>query len=228
LFRAEGDRRGEARATYHLAFTRRRLGDPQSALGLTEQALATYVELGDAGGQAAAHQALGVLYKDYLIDLDKSEQHLLAAFQLVSDRPDDRGVGQVMFSLGLLYTAQERVFDAMAMFRQALERVRRNNDSIGVATVLRGLGALLVNHNPADAGALLAEAASISRQIGNRGTLAEVLRWQAELAERAGRIRAAIDYLREAKALLATLGFSKEHEALSTRLATLEARRRSA
>jgi hypothetical protein len=70
------------------------------------------------------------------------------------------------------------------------------------------------------------QAPSISRQIGSRDALAQVFGWQAALAERAGRLHEAIEYLREAANLAAGLGFTGDLKMFLGNLARLEGRPR--
>src|SRR6266545_4638437 len=200
LFTELNDEPGATQMRYHLAFAYRRLGDIDSALRLTTELTEAYLRLGDPFGQAAAHNALGVLYHDHLTDLDRSQDHFERAYALL-EGVEGRPRRQVGFSLGSLHLDRGRAAQAEVLLVDALARARDDNDLVGIAYILHRLGAAWIElDRTAEARSALEESYGLCRRIGKREGEAMALEALATLDERvgvpdggAGRLRTAAD-----------------------------------
>ncbi len=200
LFTELNDEPGATQMRYHLAFAYRRLGDIDSALRLTTELTEAYLRLGDPFGQAAAHNALGVLYHDHLTDLDRSQDHFERAYALL-EGVEGRPRRQVGFSLGSLHLDRGRPAQAEVLLVDALARARDDNDLVGIAYILHRLGAAWIElDRTAEARSALEESYGLCRRIGKREGEAMALEALATLDERvgvpdggAGRLRTAAD-----------------------------------
>ncbi|HEU5431420.1 MAG TPA: tetratricopeptide repeat protein, partial [Thermomicrobiales bacterium] len=140
VWRADGDRRGAARALENLGIIALHdRGDPAAARESFDAALTLYRDAGDDAGVASALTNLG--------DVALAEEDYAAAGALLRETlamaeasGDARGVAAGLTSLGALAFFEGDAADAAALYERSLPFWRRLGDAQGEALVLGNLG----------------------------------------------------------------------------------------
>ena len=146
LWRALGDRRGEAYALYYVGWVYRATGKLQQARQYFEEAIAVHRAGGDILGQAFVLNELGSTLRDRsgaLMGLDFYEQSL----NLRRREGDQSGQAQTLHNIGLSYAQNGDFQKSLVYYEQALQlwqaigdRNQQANSINGIAGALDGLG----------------------------------------------------------------------------------------
>ena len=182
LYIAAGDRWDAANASTNLASSVvMPSGDLSGAEKLYLQSLATYRELGDRKGEAAALTSLGTVFRnrgDFPQAKDLHER-ALDAWREIGDRVDEAisrtNLANILSLMGDSQTARE-------MYQQALPVFRETGDRNGVATVLSNLGDLVSEEGDLPrAREFYEESRATFQVLGNKSSLAQELSRLGEL-----------------------------------------------
>jgi DNA-binding SARP family transcriptional activator/tetratricopeptide (TPR) repeat protein/DNA-binding XRE family transcriptional regulator len=198
LFTGLDDGYGRCQMLYHRQFLQRRLGDTNGAMATARSLVAFAAELGHDLMLAAGHQALGVIYREYLEDLGNAATHLETALAILATDPMSREHSQVSTSLATVYIRQNRHELAEALLIRSLDIMRAADDQIGIIYTLTRLSYI---RPPASAATTLAEALEIAVGLGRPEMKALVYQAFGRVAERDGDLVGSIRYLRQAAEL---------------------------
>ncbi|MBI5666363.1 MAG: tetratricopeptide repeat protein, partial [Chloroflexi bacterium] len=140
LYRAVGDRGGEATTLNNIGKVWADLGEKRKALAYYEQALPLYRAVGDRGGEAATCFNIGMIYRDFG-DLDRAIQYLERCVELDEqvEHPDLESDRRVLAQLkrqrdgGGELTEEEQAIQVMQMLAQ----VYREQGAEAVRQMLR-------------------------------------------------------------------------------------------
>ncbi len=234
LYRAVGDRQGEANVLLAQGEVLAFLKQSEAALARYEAALGLYRAVGDRLGEANVLRAQG----EVLAFLKQSEAALaryeaaLGLYRAVGDR---LGEANVLRAQGEVLAFLKQSEAALARYREALGLYRAVGSRLGEANVLLAQGKVLAFQAQSEAAlARYEEALGLFRAVGDRLGEANVLRAQGEVLaflkqseaalaryeEALGLYRAVGDRLGEANVLRAqgeVLAFLKQSEAALAR-----------
>lgn len=206
LWRAAGDRHGEARALYDLGQVWLSVGEKQQALVFLTEALQHWRALNDRWWEATTLNTLGNAY----LSMGES-QHALESYQtaLTLNRAlkQRRGEAQALSNLGLLYRSLGELTDAAAHYQQALALNRALGDRRQEAVALHNLGELylaLGAHRRALEVCQLA--LPLHQAVGDQIGAGHTLEHLGALYFRLGQPQRAVAYYQEALTLLRQLG----------------------
>ena len=139
IFRAIGDRQGEANALHSICSVDFGVGDAAAALVPEQQATAIFHEIGDRLGEARALH-LQATIKEILgepIEAYRLDRAALAIFQEIGNR---RGESLVLHTLGRLEISEGSPLSATAYLEQALTICRESGQRQNEAALLIDLG----------------------------------------------------------------------------------------
>ena len=181
LFRAVGDRLGEANVLQAQGDVLHFLKQTEEALASYEQALGLFRAVGDRLGEANVLQAQG----DVLHFLDQREEALasyeqaLGLFRAVGDR---LGEANVLQAQGDVLHFLKQTEEALASYEQALGLFRAVGDRLGEANVLKAQGDVLhFLKQTEEALASYEQALGLFRAVGDRLGEANVLQAQGDV-----------------------------------------------
>ena len=139
LWRAAGDRRGEADTLTDLGAVHRQLNEKQKAVEALEQAAALWRAAGDRSGEARAYDEIGVLYGEsgeYQKALDVHQQ-ALALRRATGDRKME---ARALNNIAATYLDMGDYRRALEFHQQVLPLRRALGDVSGEATTLNNIG----------------------------------------------------------------------------------------
>lgn len=205
LWRAAGDRHGEARTLFDLGQAWLAVGEKPPALALLDQALQHWRALNDRAWEAATLNLLGNAY----LSLGESQRALdvyRAALTLQRALKQKRGEAQALSNLGLLYRSLGELTEAAAYYQQALALNRALGERRLKAVALHNLGELylaLGEHGRALKACQLA--LPLHKAVGDQVGAGHTLEHLGTLYARLGQPRLALTYYQAALALLREL-----------------------
>jgi len=184
LFRAVGDRLGEAdtlRAIGDVHNFRKQIDD---ALAAYEQALSLFRAVGSRLGEANTLQAIGHVhnFRDKYDDALAAYDQALSLFRAVGSR---LGEANTLQAIGHVLRFRDKYDDALAAYDQALSLFRAVGDRLGEANTLQAIGDLYLEQDRVEqAFGLYDQAMQLYLDIGARVGQANVNwtqgRWLAE------------------------------------------------
>jgi CHAT domain-containing protein/Tfp pilus assembly protein PilF len=206
LWRAAGDRHGEARTLFDLGQVWLSVGEKPQALSLLNEALQHWRALNDRWWEATTLNTLGNAY----LSIGESQRALEAyqiALTLNRALKQRRGEAQVLSNLGLLYRSLGELTEAAAYHQQALALNRALGDRRLEAVALHNLGELYLalgeHHRALEVCQLaLPLHKAVDDWIGAGHTLEHL----GTLYVRLGQPQRALAYYQEALTLLQPLG----------------------
>ena len=177
-----GDTRGEAQTAIALGEGHLRMhGAGEDALRYLRRATDLLEPMGASSLRSVALNNLGEVYLG-LDDLDAAAECYLQALEIGREF-GGHAEGFALANLGVVYTRQRRLDEAIARFEEALPRHRASGVLDGEAWALKGLGVAQAEAGRrADARASLTEALRIFEQIGSREEAAETLELLSSLS----------------------------------------------
>ncbi|WP_016952409.1 tetratricopeptide repeat protein [Anabaena sp. PCC 7108] len=139
LYRAVGDRRGEATTLLGIGSVYSSLGEKQKALAYLNQALALYRAVGDRRGEATALNNIGGVYNT-LGEKQKALAYLNQAIPLYRAVEDRGGEATALNNIGLIYSDLGENQKALEYYNQALPLYLAVEDRGGEANTLNNIG----------------------------------------------------------------------------------------
>jgi predicted ATPase/DNA-binding NarL/FixJ family response regulator len=206
IFRAVGDRQGEARALVDLADVAREEGDYDTSLHLCRQGLAIYRELGDTQGIAVSLVLIGwaEMRPGHYVH---ATEHLEEALTLTRQIRVPNRTALALIALGEVMVRQGRYDEGIRLLEESLELRRGTGYRWGIAATLGTLGwAALGQGDYPRATDLLMESLSMREELGDKGGIAWCLERLAEIAINTGQAIRAAHLLGAAKTLRDTIG----------------------
>jgi tetratricopeptide (TPR) repeat protein len=189
-----------------LGLSLRNLGRAQEAIEQAEAALALYDELGDAPGQASAHNDLGSCY---LMSgrLPEAIDHLQRALSLGESLGDRKGQANALNNLGICYQLMGNLATAADQLRRALALDEALGNLPGQAQLLSNLGVCEeALGDPDQALEQLRRALALDEALGDVQGQAHDLDNLGRHWLWAGDLPAALDHFQRALALAEQLG----------------------
>jgi tetratricopeptide (TPR) repeat protein len=169
LYRAVGDRGGEATALNGIGGVYSRLGEQQEALAYYQQALPLYRAVGDREGEAATLNNIGLAYSR-LGDQQEALAYYQQALPLYRAVGDRGGEAATLNNIGMVYSALGEQQQALAYFQQALALSQAVGDRGGEATALNNIGMVYSRlGEQQEALAYFQQALPLRRALGDRG-----------------------------------------------------------
>ena len=139
LFRAVGDRSGEAGTLNDIGRVYLDLGEKQKALDQYGQALPLFRAVGDRHGEAGVLNNTGLVY-DTLGEKQKAQDYYGQALPLFRAVGDRSGEASTLANLGLVYSALGEKQKALDYYGQALPLLLAVGDRSGEAATLNNIG----------------------------------------------------------------------------------------
>ena len=205
LFRANGDRNGEADNLDSIGRVYNRLGQPQQALDYLQQALSIWREMGNSPeerlrqrtGEAETLNAIGDVYTDI-----RQPQQALIYYQQAS--PIYREVGErfgearTLTNIGRVYTNIGQLEQALIYYQQALPIFREVGERSLEASILNVIGEFYRNiGQPQQALNYLQQALPITREVGDRSGEASTLNSIGAVYRDIGQPQQALNFLQQ-------------------------------
>jgi CHAT domain-containing protein/Tfp pilus assembly protein PilF len=135
MWRAIGDKQGEAATILGISRISDLLGEKQKAIEYYNQALPLYQAVGDRGGEATTLNNLGLVY-DSLGEKQKAIEFYNQALPLYQAVGDRGGEATTLNNLGLVYDSLGEKQKAIEFYVRALPILRAVGDRGGEATTL--------------------------------------------------------------------------------------------
>lgn len=139
LYRALGDRGGEAATLKILGNIHFALGEKQKALDFYSEALAIYRAVGDRAGEAVTLNSIGLAHWN-LGDLQKALDNFSQALTIYRAVGDPAGEANTLDNIGLVYRILGQPQKALDSYNQALPITRAASDRRREADALTGIG----------------------------------------------------------------------------------------
>ncbi|MCA2703613.1 MAG: CHAT domain-containing protein, partial [Microcystis sp. M038S2] len=146
LWRAVGDRTGEAVTLNNIGVVYNALGEKQKALDYYQQALPLSRAVGDRTGEATTLNNIGLVYDD-LGEKQKALDYYQQALPLRRAVGDRSGEAATLNNIGGVYYALGEKQKALDYYQQALPLSRAVGDRAGEANTLENIGYLLQQQN---------------------------------------------------------------------------------
>ncbi|MBC7911416.1 MAG: tetratricopeptide repeat protein [Pyrinomonadaceae bacterium] len=206
LFKAVGDKHGEAAALTMLGSLHAAFGEHQQALDYFNQSLPMSQAIGDASSEANTLGNIGGIY-DNLGEDQKALDYYnrsLALFQKIGDR---KGEGAVISNMGKVYDELGEKQKALEYYQRALPLRRETNDREGEAATLVNLGSVYLSQgeNP-KALEYYDQALPLIRATGDRRLEAITLSNIGHLYYLSGEMPKALSYFDQSIAIHRSLG----------------------
>jgi len=141
LYRAAGNRGGEAKTLNNIGGVYDSLGEKQKALEFYNQALPINLEASDRDGEAITLNNIGLVYHS-LGDADKALKFYNQALPLRRAVRDRSGEATTLNNIGSVYESLGEIQKALEFFDQALPIYRALGDRGGEAGTLNNIGAV--------------------------------------------------------------------------------------
>lgn len=165
LYRAAGDRAGEAETLRELGFLHWSAGDYGTALAYGRQALQLHRYLGDTGAEATALQNMAEIYREVGSPRQALELYE-QALNLHWARMDRRGQGLTLYSMAHALRQSGDLREALTDYQRALALCQASGDQLMLSRVHHTLASLQWEMGMSDqALAHIQQALSISREI---------------------------------------------------------------
>ncbi len=139
LYRAVGDKSGEANAMNHIGVIYSSLSENQKALDFMNQSLPIYRAIGDKLGEAATLGNIGSRYS-VLGEKQKALDYFQLSLPLVRTVGDKSGEAITLSNIGAIYRDLGEKPKALEYYNQALLLHRAISDKAGEATTLNNIG----------------------------------------------------------------------------------------
>jgi CHAT domain-containing protein/uncharacterized protein HemY len=206
LYRAVGDRRGEATTLNNIGRVYSALGEKQKALDYYNEALPILRAVGDRGGEAVTLNNMGAVYDD-LGEKQKALDFFNQALPILRAVGDRRGEATTLNNIGLVYSALGEKQKALDYYNQALPIFRAVGDRGGEATTLNNIGrvysALGEKQKALD---FYNQALPIFRAAGDRGGEATTLNNIGRVYDDLGEKQKALNFYNQALPIFRAVG----------------------
>ena len=206
LYRAVGDRRGEATTLNNIGRVYSALGEKQKALDYYNEALPILRAVGDRGGEATTLNNIGRVYSA-LGEKQKALDFFNQALPILRAVGDRRGEATTLNNIGLVYSALGEKQKALDYYNQALPIFRAVGDRGGEATTLNNIGrvysALGEKQKALD---FYNQALPIFRAAGDRGGEATTLNNIGRVYDDLGEKQKALNFYNQALPIFRAVG----------------------
>ena len=206
LYRAVGNRRGEATTLTGIGRVYDALGEKQKALDYYNQALPIFRAVGDRGGEATTLNNIGGVY-DALGEKQKALDYYNQALPIDRAVGDRGGEATTLTGIGRVYDALGEKQKALDFFNQALPVFRAVGARGGEATTLNNIG--LVYDDLGEKQKALDyynQALPIRRAVGDRRGEATTLNNIGAVYSDLGEKQKALDFYNQALPILRAVG----------------------
>ncbi|WP_353929860.1 CHAT domain-containing tetratricopeptide repeat protein [Okeanomitos corallinicola TIOX110] len=206
LYRAVGEKGGEATILNVLGGVYNSLGEKQKALENYNQALPLYRTLRDRGGEAMTLNNIGNVYSD-LGEKQKALENYNQALPLYRAVADKRGEATILHNIGNVYSDLGENQKALENYNQALPLYRTLRDRGREATILHNIGN--VYFDLGEKGKALEnykQALPLVHAVGDRGGEATTLNNIGAVYDSLGEKQKALKYYNDALALFHAVG----------------------
>ncbi len=206
LFRAAGDRSGEAGTLNEIGRVCFDLGEKQKALDQYGQALPFFRAVGDRHGEAGVLNNTGLVY-DSLGEKQKALDYYGQALPLFRAIGDRSGEASTLANLGLVYSALGEKQKALDYFGQALPLLRAAGDRSGVAGTLNSIGRVYFDLGEKQKALdQYGQALPLTHDLGDRSGEAATLNDIGTVYDTLGEKQKALDYYGRALLLYHAVG----------------------
>ncbi|WP_233153845.1 CHAT domain-containing tetratricopeptide repeat protein, partial [Scytonema sp. HK-05] len=207
LFRAVGDRRGEAVTLNNIGVVYDALGEKQKALQYYNQALLLVRAVGYRSGEAVTLNNIGHIY-DALGEKQKGLEYLNQALPLYRAVGDRGGEATTLNNIGTVYDALGEKQKALQYYNQALLLVRAVGYRSGEAVTLNNIGHIYdALGEKQKALQYLNQALPLRRAVGDRGGEATTVNNIGTVYDALGEKQKALQYLNQALLLVRAVGY---------------------
>jgi CHAT domain-containing protein/tetratricopeptide (TPR) repeat protein len=206
LYRAAGDKNGEASTLQNTGLVFISLGENRKAIDYFEQALVLYRALGNKTEEASTLNSFGDIFY-HLGDVQKALNYLRQAAALLPDIDDKRIESSILNDLGVLYSFLGEKRKALDHYERALLLRRATGDKRNEAQSLGNIGILHKrlgdNQKALD---YLNQALLLHRATGNKKGEAVTLHNMGAVYNVLGDTKKALDYFEQALPLERAIG----------------------
>ncbi|MEC4893552.1 MAG: tetratricopeptide repeat protein, partial [Oscillatoria sp. PMC 1051.18] len=206
IFRAIGDRRGEANSLMNLGVAYGSLGEYQRAIEYLQQSLEIARAIGSRGGEAASLGNLGVAYGS-LGEYQRAIEFHQQSLEIERARGDRSGEASSLIGLGVAYGSLGEYQRAIEFQQQSLEITRAIGDRGGEAKSLGNLGSayyLLGEYQRAIE--FQQQSLEIERAIGDRRGEANSLGNLGNAYDSLGEYQRAIEFYQQSLEIFRAIG----------------------
>src|ERR1035437_3723820 len=206
MFRALGDRGGEATTLNNLGQLYATLGEQQKALEYFQQVLPILRALGDRRSEATILTNIGAIYSS-LGEKQKGLQYYQQALPIHRAVSDRAGEAATLNNIGQLSADLGERQKALEYYQQALPIFRAVGDPMGEATILNNIGGVYASLGDGQkALESFRQTLPILRAVGDRGHEAMALNNIGQVYSSLGEKQTALEYLQQALPLWRTVG----------------------
>lgn len=213
-----GDKEGSAFSLNYLGGISVDQGDFAEGRRLFENSLALFRQLGNKWGIALVLNNLGVGARCQG-DYDRASVLHRQSLELFEELEDRRYIARSQINLGFVLERKGEYDAARKMVNEALTLFRELGEKVGIAESLFLLGSVARRQGEIDAASkLLGESLAVSHEIGNKEVIASCFEEFAALdcmkgrAERAARLQAAAEAMREAMRFPVPPAYSEDNQ----------------
>jgi tetratricopeptide (TPR) repeat protein len=222
ICREVGDRKNEGAILNNLGNVYSSQKRWAEAEAVYQQSLIIKQELGDRIGEGRILNNLGVIYdsQGHWAGAEQFYQQSLVIYRELGDRVEE---GRILNNLGVIYDSQGRWVEAEQFYQQSLAIKRELGDRIGEGKALGNLGNVYGSQGRwIEAEAACQQCLAISREYGDRVGEGQTLNNLALLREAQGDISGAMEFGRQAVAVLETTEDKAELEKVRSLVAEWE------
>ena len=152
-----------------------RSGRVHEVLAAQQTAVLAAGRLGERDALAHVHHELGRAAA-IVGDHQAADEHLRQALELFTDLADQPSIGMCRYTLGALFSAQERYDEALEHAMEALRLRRKLDDQASVASTENAVGWILAHIGQPEAGLWYCQRAlGMHREAGSRTGVADTL-----------------------------------------------------
>ncbi|MEG5233159.1 tetratricopeptide repeat protein [Microcoleus sp. AT9b-C3] len=206
LFRAVGDRSGEANTLTWLGGIYSELGEQQKALEYYSQSLPLFRATGDRGGEATTLNNIGLVYSD-LGEKQKALEYYSQSLPLRRAVGDRSGEAATLSNIGNVYSDLGEKQKALEYYSQSLPLRRATGDRRGEATTLSNIGAVYDGLGEKQkALEYYSQSLPLSQAVGDRSLEASILNNIGSVYNDLGEKQKALEYYRQSLPLSRAVG----------------------
>ncbi len=206
LFRASGDRSGEAQTLTKIGIVYGDIGQPQEALNFYQQALSISREVGDRKGEAHTLSNIGIAYRS-IGQPQQALNFLQQALTIRREVGDRYGEAISLNNIGLVYSSIGQQQQALNLYQQTVPIFRELGDRNSEATTLNNIGLMYGDiGQPQQALNFLQQALTIDREVGDRTGEATILNNIGFAYNNIGQSQIALNYFQQALSMRREVG----------------------
>jgi tetratricopeptide (TPR) repeat protein len=206
LFRAVGDRHGEASSIENMGAAHIQLGQLRQAISYYEQRLSIAREIGDRRGAVSSYLMLGIIYTQ-LGQFERAIDSGKQALSIVREIGDRQGEVHALGNLGDVFVDQGHYGQAIDYYERSLSIAREIGDRPDEGITLGRLGLVQSRLGQFEqAIGYYEEFLIIAREVGDRRLETAALTNLGVAHVEAGQLERAIDYYEQALSIDRSLG----------------------